>query len=124
MTVTLAVSGADGEAQLRSLADWLEREDGLDGVRIDAVTPSVEPGRMGALSDALLVTLGSGSAGAVLARSIVVWLGTRTSDVTVKITHAKGSVQLNARRVRDPEAMLREVQKLFDEPDTGLDEPA
>jgi membrane-associated two-gene conflict system component 1 (EACC1) len=116
-TVTVGVEGTfDNDAELRSLFDWLSREDALDGT-LQWAPADVRPGDMGAVTDVLLVALGSGSAGAVLARSVSVWLTTRRADVKVKISTARGVVEMDARRVRDPESLIVEVSRLLDDGD-------
>jgi Effector Associated Constant Component 1 len=70
---------------------------------------------MGALDAALVVALGSGGAGAVLATSVQAWLSQpRRADVTLTVTAEDGRhIELDARRVRDPAVLLREVQWLL-----------
>jgi Effector Associated Constant Component 1 len=68
----LSISADDGDV-LRSLLDWLRHEDTLRG-RVRTVQTPVRPGEMGALDAALVVALGSGGAGAVLAASVSTWL--------------------------------------------------
>ncbi|MGH3866315.1 MAG: effector-associated constant component EACC1 [Pseudonocardiaceae bacterium] len=109
----LSISAEDGDA-LRSLLDWLRQEDTLRGRVRTAPTP-VRPGEMGALDAALVVALGSGGAGAVLAASVSSWLSQpRRADVALTVTAEDGRrIKLDARRVRDPVVLLREVQQLF-----------
>jgi Effector Associated Constant Component 1 len=65
--------------------------------------------------DLLEVALGSGGAGAVLATSVSSWLSQpRRADVTLTVTAEDGRhIELDARRVRDPAVLLREVQRLL-----------
>jgi Effector Associated Constant Component 1 len=62
-----------------------------------------------------LAAAATGAAGAV-ARTLAVWLNTRTSDLTVRVTGRDGrQVSLSAKRVADPEQLLRSVLDHADE---------
>jgi Effector Associated Constant Component 1 len=106
--------GADDGDVLRSLLDWLRHEDALRG-RVRAAQTPVRPGEMGGVLDVLEVALGSGGAGAVLATSVSAWLSQpRRADVTLTVTAEDGRhIELDARRVRDPAVLLREVRWLL-----------
>ncbi len=109
----LSISAEDGDA-LRSLLDWLRHEDSLRG-RVRTAQTSVRPGEMGGVLDVLEVALGSGGAGAVLVTSVSAWLSQpRRADVTLTVTAQDGRhIELDARRVRDPAVLLREVERLL-----------
>jgi hypothetical protein len=64
---------------------------------------------MGAVSEILLASLGGGSAGAVLANSVSVWLRTRVTQVKVRIEGSQGSVEVEAGNVRDPAALITRI---------------
>lgn len=76
-------------SELFSLRDWLVREREFRG-RVDIVGPEPKPGDMGQLADVLMVTLASGGAVSVLARSVSVWLEQRRSTLTVEIIDGDG----------------------------------
>ncbi|MGH3853436.1 MAG: effector-associated constant component EACC1 [Pseudonocardiaceae bacterium] len=109
----LSISAEDSDA-LRSLLDWLRHEDALRG-RVRAAHAPVRPGEMGGLLEVLEVALGSGGAGAVLATSVSTWLSQpRRADVKLTVTAEDGRhIELDARRVRDPAVLLREVERLL-----------
>lgn len=109
----LSISAEDGDV-LRSLLDWLRHEDTLRG-RVRAAHAPVRPGEMGGVLDVLMVALGSGGVGAALATSISTWLSQpRRADVKLTITAENGRhLELDARRVRDPVVLLREVEQLL-----------
>ena len=99
---------------LRSLLDWLRHEDAPRG-RVRPAQVPVRVGEMGAGAlDALEVALGSGGALAVLAASVSTWLSQpRRADVRLTVTAQDSRhIELDARRVRDPAALLREVERL------------
>ena len=95
------------------LRDWLAAEDPLRG----GVTPlrsNPNPGEMGGAVEVLTVALGSGGAGAVLARSLCTWLVQRRADVTIIITAPSGGqVWVDVKRARNPESVIREVSTLL-----------
>ncbi|MEV0705860.1 hypothetical protein AB0I53_49275 [Saccharopolyspora sp. NPDC050389] len=106
-------AGREQQAELRSLGEWLRQEDDLRGyVSLEQPTPA--PGEMGALSEVLVVALSTGGAVTALARSVSVWLQQRHSDVTIEVSNSDRTVTLDARRVVDAEALVREVLKQQD----------
>ncbi|MEO7195617.1 MAG: hypothetical protein ABIZ05_12500 [Pseudonocardiaceae bacterium] len=109
----LSISAEDSDA-LRSLLEWLRREDALRG-RVRTAHAPVRPGEMGGVLGVLEVALGSGGAGAVLASSVSTWLSQpRRADVKLTVTAEDGRhIKLDARRVRDPVVLLREVERLL-----------
>ena len=110
--VRIGVLDSSGEITLRSLLDWLRHEDELRGqVVLEQVAP--RSGEMGGLADALVVALGSGGAGAVLARSLSTWLWQRRSDLKLTITAHGRTVELDASRVPDAQALVREIGGLL-----------
>jgi hypothetical protein len=116
MDATIRVeSSRDQEADLRSLCNWLRQADELRGSRVERVAAPIRPGQMGGVSDALVVALGTGGAGVVLAQSISVWLQTRVADIKVKITGPKGTAEIDGQRIRDPASLLDQVRKILGE---------
>jgi hypothetical protein len=67
---------------------------------------------MGALSDVLIVALGSGGLGVSLAASLSVWLRTRVGDLTLRVRTEQGEIELNARNAKDPEALIKAITPL------------
>jgi len=113
----IRVCGGDDVAELAALWDWLRAERALAGaVRLSPRSPG--PADLGAGYDLLAVALGSGGAGAALARSLAAWLRTRRPDVAITVTVPSGSITVEARRVRDGAVMplLAEVLQARDEP--------
>jgi Effector Associated Constant Component 1 len=101
----IGISVAQGAlADLESLDSWLRGEPELAGrVRIAGAPP--RPGQLGALSETLLVAVGSGGAitvvGAALAAALKAWLSQpRRSDVHIRIHRLDGTtVEIDAERV-------------------------
>jgi hypothetical protein len=110
----LVVSGVGADSQLRSLREWLLREDDLRGC-LELRNRPVAPDQMGGVLDLLAVTLGTGGAGVVLAQSLSTWLTQRRTDVTVTVKARDGrEVSVDVRRARDPQAVIREVASLVE----------
>jgi Effector Associated Constant Component 1 len=110
MDIQLRLSGDTSDlADLKSLEDWLLDEPLLAGCAVTRPAAAPEPGQMGALSDVLVVALGSGGAGAALASSLSVWLRTRVSHVTVKLRVGDRELEVSATNMRDPEPLIREL---------------
>jgi hypothetical protein len=109
----LTVSGGNADAHLLSLRDWLVCEDELRG-QLKLLAASPQPGHMGTIFDVLTVALGSGSAGAVLARSLSTWLVQRRADVKVTAVATDGSrIEVDVKRAADPARVIAEVNTLL-----------
>jgi hypothetical protein len=107
--ITIAVESDQGEADLRSLQQWLLREPGLRQVPLTRPAAVPRQGDMGAFSDILLASLGGGGAGAVLANSVSVWLQSRVKQVRVRIEGPRGSVEVEVGNAADPAALIQRV---------------
>ena len=110
MIVRLSVEGDEPVEGLAELSDWLHLESELRGL----VSPGDAlpgPGALGALSDLLMVAVGSGGTLSVLAASLKVFLAQpRRSDVRIVVTSPdERRVELGAKRVGDVEQLLRQV---------------
>ncbi|MES4891898.1 hypothetical protein [Streptomyces sp. NPDC096012] len=112
----LRVTVADDPSGPQSLLDWLRHEDELRGrLRLESSSGG-SGGEMGGLFDVLTVAVGSGGAGAVLARSLSTWLAHRHTDVKVTVKSSDGRcVEVDAHRVRDDlPGLMREIRRLVD----------
>ena len=110
MSVMLSVEGDDPVAGVEELSDWLAGESGLRGM-IAPVNAGPAPGELGVAADALVAAVGSGGAISVLAASLKVFLTLpRRSDLRIVLTGSDGrKVEIDAKRVGDAEALIREV---------------
>jgi hypothetical protein len=110
------ISGGDEVEEVTDLWEWLRGERALAGA-VRAVQRPPGEGELGGVFDVLAVALGSGGAGAVLARSLTAWLQTRRPDVVITVTSPSGSVQLDAHRIKDTGVLplLEEVLRERDE---------
>ena len=99
MEVRISVVG-NNLADLEALDDWLRQERELAGrVKIAAAPP--REGHLGAVSDALVVAVGSGGTLTVLAASLKAWISMpRHSDVRIRIHGTDGRfVEIDADRI-------------------------
>jgi hypothetical protein len=115
--VDISVSGGpDDGSEIRSLFRWLQGDDDLPGAAVRWAPAAPGPGEMGAVSDVLVVALGSGgSVGAVLAGSLSVWIRHRTSDVKVTFRGKEGTVELDGKRIKDPVEVVEALRKAMGE---------
>lgn len=109
----LTIQGSDVETLL-ALRDWLAAEDVMRG-RLQLRRRPVAVGQMGGALDMLVVALGSGGAGAVLAESLSTWLSQRRTDVIVTVSDSRGrKLTLDVKRARDPQTVIREMHSLLE----------
>jgi hypothetical protein len=112
----LRITVADDPDALQSLLDWLRLEDELRGrLRLEPSSDDIG-GEMGGLFDVLTIAMGSGGAGAVLARSLSTWLTHRHADVKVTVKGPGGrTVEVDAHLVQgDVPGLMREIRQLVD----------
>jgi membrane-associated two-gene conflict system component 1 (EACC1) len=108
--IDLSVQGGEPTEELAELADWLAQDDELRGLVKPAPAVPVA-GELGVSSDVLVAAVGGGGAVSVLAASLQAFLTQpRRSDVTIVLTAPDGRrVEIDAKRVRDVEALVRQV---------------
>jgi hypothetical protein len=109
MDVEINISGSGDAEELKNLEDWLLDEPRLAGCPVTRPAASPEPGQMGALSDVLVVAMGSGGMGVALASSLSVWLRTRVSDVSLRIRTKQGEVELTASNTKNAAALIEAI---------------
>jgi Effector Associated Constant Component 1 len=112
MDMEISISGPNHLAELASLEDWLLREPRLADCPITLPPAVPAEGRMGALSDVLVVALGSGGTGAVLAGALTMWLRTRVNDLTIHIHTENGDLEYKARSSKDPNYLISAIRPL------------
>jgi tetratricopeptide (TPR) repeat protein len=107
----VTVVGEQSESQLSSLAAWLS-DDAKIGDRLRLAQPQPQPGAMGAMANALAVTLRSGVLTSFV-QLLVQWLRSRKTDVRIVITNSHGDrVQLSAKNMHSQGEM--ELSELID----------
>jgi Effector Associated Constant Component 1 len=112
MNVEVSIDDPDQLDAVASLEDWLLNEPDLMGCPVTRLRATPKPGEMGALSDVLVVALGSGGMGVALARSLSVWLSTRVGQFPVRIRTANGEVEFRARNAEDAKALIEAITPL------------
>lgn len=110
MDACIQISGGDEVGEIADLREWLRGERQLAGM-VRAVPSAPGPAELGGAADVLAVALGSGGAGAVLARSLTVWLQSRRADVAVTVKTETGAVTVSAQNLdpADARAVLMRV---------------
>jgi hypothetical protein len=109
----IEISGGDTVSEVTDLREWLRGERALTGT-VRALPSPPREGELGGVADVLAVALGSGGAGAVLARSLMAWLQTRRSDISVTVKTKTGTVTVDAHNVGSGDAVNALVQVLRD----------
>ncbi|MFE6926329.1 hypothetical protein ACFVAV_35330 [Nocardia sp. NPDC057663] len=105
MEIVVRIASDEVPVDLASLRSWLIEEDDLRG-RVQVVPTAPEPGKLGGLSDALVIAVGTGGVATVaiqaIANTVIAWLRLRTGEVTVTVDRADGSsMTYHATNVRD-----------------------
>lgn len=124
MDVTVTVTGAGPDDELRSLCSWLAGDDDLAGLVEPTVTstPRVpqaqpdgqsdrQPDGMDQRPDTVTVRLDPPGAATALANSLVAWIRDHSHDAVYEVARPDGvSVRVSARRVRQTSgAVVREL---------------
>lgn len=107
MTVRISINDDNGD-QLRALYAWLGDEQELRGrVRLLGAMPGST--ELGAVTDALVVALGAGGAGTVLATSLVAWVKSRRTTAHLTIETPELRVEFDLATVDDIAPVLKQV---------------
>lgn len=116
MEAEVRISQGDAVAEIVSLGEWLRGERALAGA-VRAVHRQPAETELGGALELLAVALGSGGAGATLAKSLIAWLQTRRPGVKITVTSDERTVTLEASQVRHTDVMplLHEVLGTRDE---------
>ncbi len=109
MGVQLSVRSANTDADLVDLAEWLRNEREFRGC-VRQVRGTIAEGELGGAFETISLGIASGGMGSVLAGSLTAWLQNRPRT-TVKITRGDVTVEIDAGRVKDLDAL---VEKIFD----------
>lgn len=97
--IEIAIPSGHGDA-LADLRDALAEEQELRGL-VTGEQPAIGQDQLGTLTEILLTVAAPSAAATVLAEGVVVWLRTRTSDVTVRLRRADGTeVDVTGARLR------------------------
>ncbi|MFH9371302.1 hypothetical protein ACH4K8_37195 [Streptomyces anulatus] len=106
----MSADGLDGADKLRSLNEWLGDVQQFRG-RIRLAERPPEPGTLGPVLDALVVTLGPAGAATAFATATIAWLRTRRGELRIKVTLAdRRSLELTAKNVSDLDSAALQQQ--------------
>lgn len=117
MRIDVAVSG--GEAELRSLRDWLSRDPGARrGAHVELVQAEPSPGQMGVVTDVLQLITDNAWSAASFALALSTWRQTRPH--ARRITVRRGDLTVSLDGSGD-----EELRRLLDvlEPPTAPEPP-
>jgi xanthine dehydrogenase iron-sulfur cluster and FAD-binding subunit A len=104
MEVLLSVSGGNEVDEMASLWSWLRTQRELMGA-VRGVREGPGETDLGGAVDVLVMTLGTGGAGAVLAQSLTAWLRTRKPTVSITVKTKSGTTTINASNIDADDVM-------------------
>ncbi|WAP57888.1 effector-associated constant component EACC1 [Streptomyces sp. S465] len=126
MRIDIAVSG--GEAELRSLHDWLRRDpDTRRGARVELVRAAPAPGQMGVLTDVLQLVTDNAWSAASFALALSTWRQTRPHARRITVRRGDLTVSLDGGGDEDVRRLIDALQRPSApeaEPDASAPEPA
>ncbi|AQA13604.1 effector-associated constant component EACC1 [Streptomyces malaysiensis] len=94
MRIDVAVSG--GEAELRSLRDWLSRDPGARrGAHVELVQAEPSPGQMGVVTDVLQLITDNAWSAASFALALSTWRQTRPDARRITVRRGDLTVSLD-----------------------------
>lgn len=111
--VWIRVTQGDALGELASLWEWLLDEELLRGY-VSPVEQPVGMTELGSGLDMLTVVLTSGGTAMALARALTTWLGTRRSDVKIRVSTADGGVEIAATNLKDARPTLEQALQALD----------
>lgn len=113
MNLTIEVVGsANDAADLANLCHMLKIDDELRQADFRLLTRPGGSGTMGPVTEAILATFGGGGLGAIMLQTLGEWLRSRKSDVSVRLTGPKGTVEISVSSVDAPDKLERILHEL------------
>jgi hypothetical protein len=110
MDASIRIVGGSPE-DLGDLAEWLGGETELRG-RCRIVQSAINDTELGSIPDLLMVALGSGGAGTVLASSLITWLQTRKTRAKITVETGDRSISLDIETTRDVAPLLEQTLRM------------
>jgi Effector Associated Constant Component 1 len=83
------LDGVRLDTERQFLHDWLRTAPGFRGA-VRAPVPPLEPGKLGGVSDVLVVTFGAGGTATLFVKLLADWLIARRPKVRIKVTGPDG----------------------------------
>jgi hypothetical protein len=110
MEVSIRIEDGSPE-DLTDLTEWLGGENELRG-RCHIVRNAISDTELGSVPDLLMVALGSGGAGTVLASSLITWLQTRKTRAKITVVTTERSISLDIEATKDVVPMLEQILRM------------
>lgn len=110
MDASIKVEGGSPE-DLADLTEWLGAENELRG-RCRIARNAIGDTELGSIPDLLIVALGSGGAGTVLASSLITWLQTRKTRAKITVETAERSISLDIESIKDVAPLLEQILRM------------
>ena len=110
MDASIRIEGGSPE-DLADLAEWLGAENELRG-RYRIIQNAISDTELGSIPDLLMVALGSGGAGTVLASSLITWLQTRKTRAKITVETAERSISLDIETIKDVTPLLEQTLRM------------
>jgi hypothetical protein len=104
--------GSSGD--LAALSEWLADEDELRG-RVRTVRSPISDTELGSVTELLMVGLGAGGAGSVLASSLKTWLMMRRTTARLTVETAERSVTFDIQTVDEVAPLLEQILRVTDD---------
>ncbi|MFC3742131.1 effector-associated constant component EACC1 [Paractinoplanes deccanensis] len=106
----ITVSSDDHGAVL-ALQDWLRREQFPPGIVVHPCSEEPGPDDMGAWSDGLKIVFENPGLLTAVATAVGAWVGSRARVTRVKVRDGDREIEIDSRRIKDPEQVARRIQE-------------
>ena len=113
MDVRIRVAEGTGD-ELAALGEWLGGEGELRG-RVRVGSGPVGGTDLGSIPDLLIVTLGAGGTGKILASSLITWLQTRRTTAKITVESAGRHVTLDIQTAGEVAQLLEQILRVADD---------
>jgi hypothetical protein len=113
MDVRIRVAEGTGD-DLAALGEWLGGESELRG-RVRVSSGPVGDTDLGSIPDLLIVTLGAGGTGKILASSLITWLQARRTTAKITVESAGRRVTLDIQTAGEITPLLEQILRVADD---------
>lgn len=113
MDARILVAEGTGD-ELAALGEWLNEEAELRG-RVRVSSGPVGDTHLGSIPELLIVTLGAGGTGKILASSLITWLQTRRTTAKITVESAGRHVTLDIQTAGEVAPLLEQILRVADD---------